>query len=112
MKKLIAIILALTLALALVACSNNGDSKGNDTSSGSNETNGNDTSNGEDTTGSQYKSVDKIVLWTLSNDLKQFAERYTELTGNEVEVVVFDSRCSPTSLRRASPPTSPPWMSR
>lgn len=33
----------------------------------------------------------KIVVWTLANDLKQFAERYTEQTGKEVEVVVFDS---------------------
>lgn len=36
-------------------------------------------------------AADKIVVWTLSNDLKQFAEHYTEQTGNEVEVVVYDS---------------------
>ncbi|MGN0991493.1 MAG: extracellular solute-binding protein [Candidatus Ventricola sp.] len=34
---------------------------------------------------------EKIVVWTLANDLKQFAERYTAETGREVEVVVFDS---------------------
>lgn len=34
---------------------------------------------------------EKIVVWTLANDLKQFAEEYTKATGTEVEVVVYDS---------------------
>lgn len=34
---------------------------------------------------------EKIVVWTMANDLKQFAEKYKEETGREVEVVVFDS---------------------
>lgn len=105
MKKLIAIILALTMALALVACSNNnGDNKDNNSSGNGNTVINNNDNSGEDnngeTTGSQYKSVDKIVLWTLSNDLKQFAERYTELTGNEVEVVVFDSADFATKINQ------------
>ncbi|MDD4849375.1 MAG: extracellular solute-binding protein [Gemmiger sp.] len=34
---------------------------------------------------------DAITVWTLSNDLKQFAEQYTAKTGTKVDVVVYDS---------------------
>lgn len=77
MKKLTALLLALVMVLSLAACSTS-DKPDNDTK----------TSGSTDGTSG---AADKIVLWTLSNDLKQFAERYTEETGNEVEVVVFDS---------------------
>lgn len=80
MKKLTALLLALLMAVSLAACGNAGTpSSGTPDSS---------TSDGAQQSGGQ---ADKIVLWTLSNDLKQFADRYTEETGNEVEVVVFDS---------------------
>lgn len=84
MKKLTALILSLIMVLSLAACggSGNDSAKGN---SGTPGTSG--SSDGSDSTGKQ----DDIVLWTLSNDLKQFAERYETETGNHVEVVVFDS---------------------
>lgn len=80
MKKLTAMILALLMTLSLAACSSAGspgsDNPGSPTQSGG---------------GSQNGKQDDIVLWTLSNDLKQLADRYEEQTGNHVEVVVFDS---------------------
>ena len=63
MKKWIAALLSVVMVLSLVACGKQSDGKGSD----------------------------KIVVWTLANDLKQFAERYKAETGKEVEVVVFDS---------------------
>lgn len=86
MKKLTALLLALAMVFSLAACSNTGsgemDNKGGSGSTG-NPDNSSSQGGGE--------KQDDIVLWTLSNDLKQFAERYEEQTGNHVEVVVFDS---------------------
>ena len=82
MKKLTAMLLALMMVLSLTACSNQnpgGENLGGATQSG------NDAQQGGD------EKQDDIVLWTLSNDLKQFAERYEAETGNHVDVVVFDS---------------------
>lgn len=78
MKKLICMLLALVMVLSLAACGSSADGK-----SAAEEPK----SDGE----SAAASDDKIVVWTLANDLKQFAERYTAETGREVEVVVFDS---------------------
>ena len=82
MKKLTALFLALAMALSLAACSNTGD-KNSDNPSNAAQSGSNN--------GQQDGKQDDIVLWTLSNDLKQFAERYETETGNHVDVVVFDS---------------------
>lgn len=85
MKKLMALVLSLLMVLSLAACGSAsdpnaekdvGNSVSDDTKKDTEEGNG---------------SSEKIVVWTLANDLKQFAERYQEETGKEVEVVVFDS---------------------
>lgn len=78
-KRLSAILLSLAMALSLTACSEGAGSS----SSGGN--------GGGNSGGNADVKQDKIVVWTLAADLKQFAERYTNETGNEVEVVVFDS---------------------
>lgn len=86
MKKLIAMVLAVLMTLSLVSCSN-ADNPGNSKAPENNSpAGGNDLT---DSTG--YKQYGKIVLWTLAKDLEQFADRYEEQTGCEVEVVVFDS---------------------
>lgn len=87
MKKLTAMILALLMTLSLASCSNAG-SPGNSKAPENNPPAS--SGNAGDSTG--YQKFDgKIVLWTLAKDLQQFADRYKEETGNEVEVVVFDS---------------------
>ena len=86
MKKLLQNILSITLAatmtMSLAACSqdNGGGSNVNNNSGG----NGGSQSSSNVSDNSGGAKADKIVLWTLSNDLKQFAERYTNETGNEV----------------------------
>lgn len=86
MKKVLALFLALTVVLSLAACGSQpaDNNEGSSTEQSSGGSNNGDTQN----SGGQQ---DKIVLWTLAKDLEQFAERYTQETGNEVEVVVFDS---------------------
>lgn len=76
-KKLTAMILSAAMALSLAACSSDAGNSGSPSSSGD--------------SGASDGKQDKIVLWTLAKDLQQFADRYTNETGNEVEVVVFDS---------------------
>ena len=92
MKKIFKNILAMTLAAAmtipLAACSEGGGSTPNEANSGNNGSN-------------DSAKQDKIVVWTLANDLKQFAERYTNETGNEVEVIVYDSADFKTNYRIA-----------
>lgn len=94
MKKLLKNILSITLAAAmtmsLAACSQD--------NGGGSDVNKNSGGNGGNQSGGA--KADKIVLWTLSNDLKQFAERYTNETGNEVEVVVFDSADFKTKINQ------------
>lgn len=99
LKKLTAMFLTVAMVLSLAACGNTGsdggnstsraDSAGNSSSADSSGSASTDNSGGSD---GGYKQYDgKIVLWTLAKDLQQFADRYREETGNEVEVVVFDS---------------------
>lgn len=94
MKKFFKNILAMTLVAAmtlpLAACSEGGGSSTpNNANSGASNGGSSDSAN-----------QDKIVVWTLSNDLKQFAERYTNETGNEVDVVVFDSADFKTKINQ------------
>ncbi len=60
-KRLMALLLIAVMALSMVGC------------------------------GEKKEEDGKIVVWTLAKDLEQFAAKYTEETGREVEVVVFDS---------------------
>jgi len=87
MKRLSALFLALIMVLSLAACGGSG----NDSGSGSGDSGSTPGNSSSDSSGTSGGKADDIVLWTLSNDLKQFAERYEEQTGNHVEVVVFDS---------------------
>lgn len=43
----------------------------------------------------------KLVIWTLSNDLVDFGERYAEQTGVEVETVVIEPANYPTKVQTA-----------
>lgn len=81
MKKMICLLLTLAMVLSLAACGSSTESKPAAQTLAK--------SDAGETAGEA--PAEKIVVWTLANDLKQFAERYTAETGREVEVVVFDS---------------------
>ena len=77
-KKVISLFTAALLSVSLVACGNKTDN-----SESKNENN-------------------KIVVWTLAEDLKTFAEYYTEKNSDkEVEVVVIAPADYPTKLTTA-----------
>lgn len=83
MKKMLAAALAMSMVLPLAACGSS------TTTNEDNKDNSTGTSITSEAEGA--KAEDKIVVWTLAKDLEQFAERYKEETGNEVEIVVYDS---------------------
>ena len=99
MKKLTAMLLALMVVISLATCSNTGNDtkdKNTDNPGSATQGGGNDTQQ-DGTRGDQ----DYIVLWTLPNDLKQFAEHYEGQTGNHEDVVVFDSTDFSTKIKGA-----------
>ena len=97
-KKVISLLLVGAMAFSLVAC---GDNSG---STGSTGNTGNTTSTGDsgDTADTPAASGDqKLVIWTLADDLVDFGERYQEKTGVEVETVVIAPDDYPTKLQTA-----------
>lgn len=113
-KKVVSVLLVSTMAFSVAAC-------GNDTNSGT--TTGAADNGGVTAEPTESKSVEdqladvgteseeevtypdltgqKLVVWTLSNDLQQFAERFQEKTGAEVEVVVTEPANYPTKVQTA-----------
>lgn len=53
------------------------------------------------TTKAEAELDDKLVIWTLSDDLIDFGERYEEQTGVDVEVVVIEPANYPTKVQTA-----------
>ena len=91
LKKLMAISLVGAMAASMVGCAGSSDGK---TGAG----NGTSTENSGEAVAS---NGEKLVVWTLASDLKQFAERYTEQTGTEVETVVIEPGDYPTKVQTA-----------
>lgn len=88
-KKLLALLLSLAVAVSMVACGSGSNEGGS--SDDANSSDDGDDSSGQASDNDDGGSGEKIVVWTLANDLKQFAERYKEDTGRDVDVVVYDS---------------------
>lgn len=84
MKRILALVLSAALALSLAGC-------GSAASSGSAAPAGS----------SSAAPAKKLVVWTLAEDLKDFAAHYTEKTGVEVEVNVIAPADYPTKLTTA-----------
>ena len=95
LRKLISLVLVGAMTLTLGACGNSNtaaDSTGNSAAE-STEAGG--------TQAADTKTGDKLVIWTLSNDLKDFADRYTEQTGVATDVVVIEPANYPTKIQTA-----------
>lgn len=82
LKKVAALSMAAAMAVSMAACGGSTGSTAGSTA---------DTPASGASSESGAAADGKITVWTLSNDLKQFAEEYTKATGTEVEVVVYDS---------------------
>lgn len=88
MKRVVALTLAAVMSLSLVACGNQ------------------DASNGKEKTTEIVDPVNvnddnKLVIWTLANDLIDFGERYQEQTGVEVETIVIEPADYSTKVQGA-----------
>ena len=101
-KKMAALLLAGTMALSMTACGNSesGGSSNSGNSSNDSGSTGSSASAG-DTSGADTSGGGKLVVWTLADDLKQFAERYAEQTGVEVSVEVIAPADYSTKLTSA-----------
>lgn len=94
LRKLISLVLVGAMTLTLGAC---GNSQTTDTTG-----DGTAQSAAEGTTQvADTKDGDKLVIWTLSNDLKDFADRYTQETGVATDVVVIEPANYPTKIQTA-----------
>lgn len=87
LKKLTAILLATAMTLSMVACG-----------SGEGKATANDTSKSD----AAVTEGQKLVVWTLAADLKQFAEKFKETNpGVEMEVVEIAPADYPTKVEAA-----------
>lgn len=113
-KKLLAATLAGIMTLSLAACGNsNSGNAGNAGNAGSSNTGSTDSqtssaaSNTDTSSGGDTADRDKatngesLVIWTLADDLKQFAQRYTDQTGVDIQVEVIAPADYPTKLTSA-----------
>ncbi|MDE6053189.1 MAG: carbohydrate ABC transporter substrate-binding protein, partial [Lachnospiraceae bacterium] len=105
-KKLTALALASVMALSLAGCGN-GNSGSNTASnnttsdSSASSSSSSSSSNSASSDGSTSTTEEKLVIWTLADDLKQFAERYTEQTGVDCEITVIAPADYSTKLTSA-----------
>ncbi len=92
-KKVVSLLLVSAMTLSMAACGSSDDS--NTSSSG----NAAGTETTAEATGDE--SDQKLVVWTLSNDLIDFGERFQEQTGVTVETVVIEPGDYPTKVQTA-----------
>ncbi|MCI5873989.1 MAG: ABC transporter substrate-binding protein [Clostridiales bacterium] len=93
-KKVVSVLLVSAMALSTAAC-------GGSSESGSNAASGDAVTSGTENGGSAAASGEKLVVWTLANDLIDFGERFQEETGVEVETVVIEPADYPTKVQTA-----------
>ena len=110
LKKLMAIMLAGTMVFGLTACgggstSDSGSGSGSDSgSAATEEAAGDDGAASDDGASGDTASAggEKLVIWTLAQDLEQFAEHYMEQNqGVEIETVVIEPANYVTKVQTA-----------
>lgn len=92
-KKIVSALLVAAMSVSLVACgsSNNGNSNGGTTNKDSGTEASDDGKSGD--------NEDALVIWTITNDQKTQAEKWSEETGNKVDVTVIEPGDYPTKLQ-------------
>ena len=98
-KKLSALLLACVMAASFVGCGS--DSGGTDEAVTKTEDDSQSTTNSEGD-GGEVELSGKLVVWTLSDDLKTFGEKFVEVNpGVELETVVIAPEEYPTKVQSA-----------
>lgn len=93
-KKVVSVLLVSAMTLSMAACgddSNGGATGGDAATSGTEAGSGNEAA----------ATGEKLVVWTLANDLIDFGERYEEQTGVTVETIVIEPADYPTKVQTA-----------
>lgn len=99
-KKVVSVMLVSAMALSMGACG--GSSSTSSSADGADKTEADNTVAADDSTeAASTNSGEKLVVWTLSNDLIDFGERFKEQTGVEVETVVIEPANYPTKVQTA-----------
>lgn len=103
-KKAVSVLLVSAMAFSMTACGNSGNTTTSNADGAGNAA-GNETAaagtESEGSTDGAAATGDKLVVWTLSNDLIDFGERYQEQTGVAVETVVIEPANYPTKVQTA-----------
>lgn len=94
-KKVVSVLLAGVMTLSMAACGDSTSNKSAD--AGSNSVAGTESASGDDAA----ESGEKLVIWTLADDLIDFGEKFQEETGITVEAVVIEPADYPTKLQTA-----------
>ena len=94
-KKAVSVMLVGIMALSMTACGDSGETS-TDAASG-----GGSTAESTEGAGTSASGDDKLVVWTLSNDLIDFGERFEEQTGVAVDTVVIEPANYPTKVQSA-----------
>ena len=90
-KKVVSVLLIGTMAFSMMACGGKDDSSNNNAKSDGTQSADNE----------EVKLDDKLVVWTLSNDLIDFGKRFQDETGVEVDTVVIEPADYPTKVQTA-----------
>lgn len=110
LKKLLSLLLVLSIVLSLAACgkkndtpANAGSDTNNDTKTAADGKTNSDTTGGDTTESSSSGELSgKLVVWTLANDLKDFGDQFMKKNpGVEVETVVIEPADYPTKVQSA-----------
>ncbi len=108
-KKVMALALVGVMAASMAACGSSDSSAPAATTETKTEATADTDASAETTTeageteatGDLTALGDKLVVWTLSNDLIDFGKRFQEQTGVEVETVVIEPANYPTKIQTA-----------
>lgn len=101
-KKVLALLLAGVMTLSLAACGDSSSNSGSGSSSSGSSGGTSDSGDSSDSSGVSAASGDqKLVIWTLAEDLEDFGERYQEQTGVTVETTIIAPDDYPTKLQTA-----------
>ena len=93
-KKVVSVLLIGTMAFSMMACGGKDDSSNNSAKNDGTQS----ADNGDS---SDVQLDDKLVVWTLANDLIDFGKRFQEQTGVEVDTVVIEPADYPTKVQTA-----------
>ena len=96
-KKVVSVMLAGVMTLSIMACGSTETSSATDTTEEATQEAAAETATEE----TKAAGDEKLVVWTLANDLTDFGKRYQEQTGVTVETVVIEPADYTTKVQTA-----------